>query len=212
MRYLVLKDYFLLQKSRLVLVFACVTVLGFLFRSMTEGQIIIAMSMAGLILIMFSTTWEGKSDVLWNSLPVPKWQIVGAKYLSIFAYLVVTLVLIFLSSAVGTLVGSSVTVAAKFPSIFFGALVFIILSCLYWPLFFALGYVASRYAASAFYIGLVLVTPYLNRGYQAIQLWLNALAGGVSAALALTLSMVVVGFLVAISFGISLCFYRRRQF
>ncbi|HBN95373.1 MAG TPA: ABC-2 transporter permease, partial [Firmicutes bacterium] len=86
MRHLLLKD-FMLQKRILVLVCVYVIVLGFLFQGMTDGQIVLAMSIVGFILIIFSTAWESKSDVLWNSVPIPTWKIVGAKYLSIFVYL-----------------------------------------------------------------------------------------------------------------------------
>jgi hypothetical protein len=201
MRHLLLKD-FMLQKRILVLVCVYVIVLGFLFQGMTDGQIVLAMSIVGFILIIFSTAWESKSDVLWNSVPIPTWKIVGAKYLSIFVYLAGALALALLSSAVGKLISSSETaLAVNFPSILSGVLIVALVSGVYWPLYYALGYVKSRYTGIILYVGCLYLMPSLS---QFREMHFTALM--------MILSVGIVGILVAVSFGISLYFYQRREF
>ncbi len=203
MRHLLLKDL-LLQKRNLAIVLVYVSLFSFAFSKMNEKQITFGISMIGYLLLMFSTAWESKGDILWNSLPVPKWKIVGAKYLAGFFYMGIAMGVVFLFNAVTARLGSSWTaVMASSSNAFPGLLIVILLAGLHWPLYFALGLVKSRYTNIVLYIALFYVATSGN-------LFLVKAAIGPDHGTVLLLLMM--GLLVAISFGVSLHFYRRRKF
>ena len=94
MAYLILKDL-LLQKRMLLLAFVYVLMFTFAFQGMGEGQLIAIITAVGYMFVMMGGAWEEKNnaDVLWSSLPTPKWKTVGAKYLSIPVYVAIVIVI-----------------------------------------------------------------------------------------------------------------------
>ncbi len=217
MGYLVFKDL-LLQKRMLFLAFAYVFVFSFAFQSLGEGRLIAIITAVGYMFVMTGAAWEEKnnSDVLWNSLPVAKWKVVASKYLSIFAYVAIVVPICYLVSTTLSLVGlAALSISIDFMSIVVGTVTVFIAASLYLPVFFAVGYLRSRYWHFGLFLGIMVlgsalpnlipagppqIEPFLEKLSQANEIEIAA-AGGVGVAV-----------LVAISFLLSVRFYRRREF
>lgn len=212
MRHLLRKDL-LLQKRMLGLVFLYATVLGFLFRNLGNRPFMVMISVLGYMLIMVSSIAEGRSDVLLNSLPVPKWKIVGPKYVVTLIYSGIIVAIWFLVSIASAFFGlSQAAVTVSFLNLLSNALIFVFQVCLYWPLYFFLGYIKSRYASFVVYFGFIFVTSSVDRLVSNGSGGVDSLLEGIGPTLMTTLLTGIGGLLVAISFGLSLYRYRRREF
>ncbi len=200
MKHLLLKDL-LLQKRSLGVLGIYVVVLAFVLPKLGRIHVVYGVSMIGSALLMFSATWEDLGNMLWNSMPVPKWKLVGAKYLAIFAYMGAAMALIFLFGLVSVLFGTSLAdVIVSFSHAWSGLLMLILIACMYWPAYFSLGPAAARYANIILYI---ILLYWLRSGHQYL-----ILPVGVSPILLVAGVLLVL----ALSFIVSLHFYRRREF
>ena len=213
MIYLVWKDL-LLQKRMLPIMFLYIVFFSFSFQGMPDGQFIAILVAVGYLFVMMGCAWEDKnnSDVLWNSLPVARWRIVGAKYLSIEVYVLMVVPAYWLVRTVFTLLEIPVSIA---PISGWGmgigiGIVFLIAS-LYLPIFFALGYTKSRYWNFLLFAAFFTFGSLVPKVFPEPPAWLQNLQDA-------PLEMFWAGFggvvvlIVAISFFVSLLMYARREF
>lgn len=213
MIYLVLKDL-LLQKRMFSMMFLYVMLFSFSFQSMVEGQLIATLVAVGYMFVMMGCAWEdkNKADVLWNSLPVPRWKIVGSKYLSVVIYVLMVVPVYWLVAEAFALLGLSIsTVPVTWWGIVSAILTVLLISCLYLPIFFALGYTKSRYWNFVLFAGTFTLSSIVPQVLPEAPAWLQSLET-VSGETLLVCFSIVVFLIVAISFSISLILYRRREF
>ncbi len=213
MIYLVLKDL-MLQKRMLSMMFLYIVLFSFTFQSIPDGQFIAILVAVSYMFVMMGCAWEDKnnSDVLWNSLPVSRWQIVGSKYLSILAYVAMVVPVYWFVSTAFTLLRIPVSTA---PITWWGigaamAVVFLI-SSFYLPVFFALGYTKSRYWNFLLFFGTFSFGSLIPKVLPEPPSWLQNLQNAPMEIFWACFSGVVV-LIVAISFFVSLLLYGRREF
>ena len=217
MTYLILKDL-MLQKRLLGLMFLYVALFTFSFKSMGEGQPVAIIAMVGYMLVMFGAAWEEKnnSDVLWNSLPVPRWKIVGARYLSVFVYVLLVIPVYWLMSTGLSLLGFPPMAALNVAAILGGTASVILMSSLYLPIYYALGYIKSRYLNFLVFFGVFFLASMLPRLFPEKPAWVDDLVArlGVFQVDALIMVAIALAFaiLMGISFLLSVLLYRRREF
>lgn len=218
MTYLVLKDL-LLQKRMLGLGFLYVIAFSFAFQSMGEGKFISLVTAVSYVFVMTGAAWEEKntSDVLWNSLPVPRWKIVGAKYLSALVYVACVVPICWITSSVFSLVGLELaTMSINFVNVVVGTMVVVLLSSFYLPVYFALGYVKSRYWNFTLFIGVVFLATTLARLIPGGMAWIGSIEQSLSKLTGnFGIPLAMVGFVAVVagvSFTVSLYLYGRREF
>lgn len=213
MIYLVFKDL-LLQKKMFLMIFLYVILFSFSFQSMVEGQLIAILVAVGYMFVMMGCAWEDKNkgDVLWNSLPVPKWKIVGAKYLSVVIYVLMVVPIYWLISHAFAILGVPISMVAISWWSVAGALITVyFISCLYLPIFFGLGYTKSRYWNFVLFGGTFTLASIVPKIMPEPPAWISNLEK-------LSAGTVMVGvgtftvLLVVISFFVSLVLYTRREF
>ncbi|HHT42299.1 MAG TPA: ABC-2 transporter permease [Firmicutes bacterium] len=209
---LVLKDL-LLQKKILTTMFIYVFIFSFAFRSLGEYQPVAIITGVSYMLVMFAGAWEDKNnaDRLWNSLPVSKWQIVGSKYLSVLAYVALASAATWITMTVLSLVNVSVAMGAvSLVSIAAGAVSVLLLSSFYLPIYFALGYIKSRYLNFVIYFAFLFLANALSGlvgRLSAVPFLANA-----GSAVLLGLGVGSMALVIAVSFVLSLRLYTRREF
>ena len=78
----------LVQKRVLGMAFLYIFVFSFAMKNLGEQLPLAIITAVSYMFVLYGGAWDEKasSDRLWNSLPVPKWKIVGAKYLSVLVY------------------------------------------------------------------------------------------------------------------------------
>ena len=198
MRYLVLKDM-LLQKWMLGFLFLYTIVLSTLWKADNAHQV---GTLLGLILVMRISSCDGqRSYTLLNSLPIPKWKIVGAKYLSVLSYAAAVLLVSFLfRSALDT--GS-----ASLVSPVLGVTAVLAMSSLFWPVHYLLDQTKS-------FVWLLIAFFGVSRFFPVVE---SAVASLFSGTLRgdLTLALVMGGtgaVMTAVSMWLSVRFYREKEF
>lgn len=211
---LVLKDLFL-QKKMVGLMFLYILLFSFSFKGMDGGQFIATLVAVGYMFITTGCAWEdkNKSDVLWNSLPISRRKIVGAKYLSILAYVALTVPAYWLTSLVIDLVSLPLTtVPITILDVTSGTLVLVLISSIYLPIFFALGYTKSRYWNMFMFLGIFFLALSLPSLFSVEIPWLERLLGASVNDFPLLVFAVFTPLVAGTSYLLSLVLYRRREF
>ncbi|MCK9525340.1 MAG: ABC-2 transporter permease [Limnochordia bacterium] len=218
MGYLVLKDL-LLQKKMLLLAFLYVFMFTFAFQGMGEAQLVTIISAVGYTFVMLGGAWEEKntSDVLWNSLAVPKWKIVGAKYLAIPVYVAIVILVYGIVSPFMSLLRVPVrAMPLDLVGAVLGMVAVFIAASVYYPVYFALGYAKSRYWHFIVFFGVMISASMLPTLFPNKPEWIDPLferlpelARGEAVPAALGVVFVI---LVGVSFFASLRLYGRREF
>lgn len=218
MIHLVVKDI-LIQRKTLLAAFLYVLLFMYAFQAMGEGQLIATISAVAFMFIMTGGAWEEKvnSDVLTNSLPIPKWQIVGAKYLAALIYVAIVAGIYGLFHVIFSSLGLSIIATSfRLSGIILGLVAVLIGSSFYLPIYFALGYARSRYAYFILFFGAMALISLLTNVLPQGEGWLTSIIEGLLqignglAVLAITGTTVLI--LVAFSISLSLALYKRREF
>lgn len=205
MRYLVLKDL-LLQKHSLWFL-----VLGPLFLSYSIGgtQVVFSASYIGQMIVFSGIS--RMSDQLWISLPVPRWKIVGAKYLAILPYVAITFLMVWLNSFILTLVGLPWASSLRSLTFTVNVLCGVVLgTTVLLPIYFALGYRKSWIFPMTF--GIVAAVQTSFGAYLRELTWLHGLIENFGYGLVILGFCAVIAILWSISFSVSLKLYRAREF
>jgi ABC-2 type transport system permease protein len=224
---LILKDILLLKKTLLL---SAIYPLIFMFAFQSSGIAVISSSIIAVtyILVLSACAYDdkNKSDVLWNSLPVGKSVIVLSRYLSVYVFLAIG---ILLYMAAYTLVSVTGILLNNYPltieSIIAAITAVTLLNSIYFPVFFKIGYVKSRMVNfilffSAFF-GVSQLAAFITRNIASgmngsengkfIESAIKFIAGlsDVQIALGIVVIMLII---VSISYSISLRFYKNREF
>lgn len=219
MLYLVLKDL-LLQRKMLWMMFFYILIFLFSFRSLGDGQIVAIITAVGYMLVMLGGAWEDKnnSDVLLNSLPLPKWKIVGSKYFSILVYVALIVPSYWILATLLSFIGFPLATGTfNLLMVLIGVAVLLINASIYLPFFFAFGYTKSRYLNFILFFAIFFLGSFLMRVIPEKPPWLDPFLERIPEVMETTILPLVafggfVSLLVGISFLCSLHLYRRREF
>jgi len=210
---LVLKEL-LVQKMMVGPVLLYILVFSFAFRNTGDAQAVAIVTAVGYMFVMLCGAWDEKvnADRLWNSLPVPKWQIVGARYLALLVYTVLvapltTAVLALLTSA-GIIKAAG---AASLVNALAGVGAVMVLASLFLPLYFAFGYTKSRVLNMLVFVGSFSLSTIVSSSVSKQPAWIAALdrLGGAVVAVG---AVGLVAVIAVLSFFVSLKLYSLREF
>ena len=211
---LVLKEL-LVQKMMAGPVLLYILVFSFAFRNTGDAQAVAIVTAVGYMFVMLCGAWDEKvnADRLWNSLPIPKWKIVGARYLALLVYTVLvapltTAVLALLTSAwyhqgaAGA--ASLVNALAAWRRDGAGQACFL-------PLYFAFGYTKPRVLNMLVFVGSFSLSTIVSSSVSKQPAWIAALdrLGGAVVAVG---AVGLVAVIAVLSFFVSLKLYSRREF
>jgi ABC-2 type transport system permease protein len=158
---LVLKDLLIQKKSLILsLIYGVLFTVTFKNISSTICPLVIV-----YMLLMSACAYDdkSKSDIMLNSLPIRRKNIVLAKYLSIFVYLII-----------GVGISAAVTIVLKTTGVSINMALFdsknlimciisvMILSAVYFPINFKFGYVISKYIGIIFFVLIFTLSLVLN--------------------------------------------------
>lgn len=225
---LVWKDFLILKRYLWIsLFYGFFAVLAFNF--MNGGALSAATVGVTYMLMAQSIAMDdkNKSEIMLNSLPLRRRDIVFAKYLSVFLYATLGILSFLLAQCVVTVIGISIPISHITIEGIFGALIAtVVLLSIYYPIYFKFGYLRSRWAgmilffACFFFLplagdlivnGLGGVNPALQNiaaSLQRVDGWLQAQADWQIASYLLVLAFIFV----FASVRLSLSLYTRREF
>ncbi|WP_160680526.1 ABC-2 transporter permease [Clostridium sp. C8-1-8] len=158
---LVFKDLLIQKKSIYIAI-----LYGFIFslilsRASTPDGIFIAVpSVIAYLFISYACAYDDKnsSDLMLNSLPINRRDIVYAKYLSIIVYLIISICISFIFTSLVKYSGfSTLNRLMTFEDAIgcFASIIF--LSSVYYPIYFKLGYLKSRYISMFLMLGAIFI-------------------------------------------------------
>ena len=216
---LIYKDMLLLRKTAL---FALVYELLFIFAFKEIPQLSLFAGIVGAtyILVVTSTAYEDKnsSDIVLNSLPLSRNEIVMVKYIELFlfavlaaaAFIIIASILRALNIDIGTININLEIIASNL-------FIVVLMNSLYFPVFFKFGYIKSKYVNFVLYFAFffsiqTVVQSFANdevgRFLGDILKVINNLSQNIVGLLILLATILVA----AVSYSISISFYRAREF
>lgn len=173
---LVMKD-FLIQKKTLLLMLAYILVFMFAFQSLGNGAfagIIVAVTYS---LVTTACNHEEKvnSDIIFNSMPLRRRDIVLAKYLSVIAYTLLASLCYFIITKVVVAVGIKTTINAITLGSFTGAIfAILVMNGIYFPVYFKYGFIKAKTVSFIlFFLFFFGVMSLLNAIEEANAAWLQ---------------------------------------
>jgi len=216
---LVIKDILVIKKQ-FVFAFAYILLIIFAFQNMGEAKFAAGIVAFTYMLVMTSCAYEdkNKADVMLNCLPLKKSTVVLAKYISVFLYFVLgTAAYLIFQYIIGSM-GFSIEIYPLTLQSFVGGLVAVsLLSGIYLPVFFKVGYMKTKILNFILFFGFFFGISFLIdilKDYQGSALLKNItefLQNKSDAVIAAVILALVFIFL-SISYYISLKFYKNREF
>ena len=215
---LLVKDLLLLKKS-IWLPFVYSSMIVFFFSktdSAAQTIYIMGINMISYILIMYSTAYDdlNKSDIMLNSLPINRKDIVSERYLSIFVFILASSIIMAFTGVIMTLLGIGGNIRIiKLSDIGMAATSLSIIVFLYLPVYFKLGYLKAKLVNflvffAVFFLPTLLARLLAKNTSIAFLRSLNQLTEMQLVLIMLTFA----GVLGLISYVLSLSFYRKREF
>lgn len=217
---LILKDIMIQKKTVL---FSLVYVLFFIFafQKMESAGIISAIVAVTYILVQTACAYEDKdkADVVLNSLPIRKRDIVLSKYLSVYIYGIFGAAAYIAIGAIIRTTGLPVRVYEVTLETAVGTLLAVILySSLYFPLFFKAGYIKSRVFSLIifflFFFGTSFLIGFGKENKDAVP-WIGKIAEFFEGMPDIQIAVFIIGaalILQALSCMLSLKLYKSREF
>jgi ABC-2 type transport system permease protein len=167
---LILKDL-LIQKKTLGFILGYSIFLLFVFQGpdLAEMVYVIGAMASSYILILGACAYEGKggSEIVLNSFPLRRKDVVRARYLSVFVFMFLSLVVIGLSGAV--MKGIGLTFPQRYLSWFdvIGvAVISLFLTSFYLPFYFKFGYIRARLVNLLVFFLFFFVPAYVANYYR----------------------------------------------
>lgn len=216
---LIIKDMLLLKKTA---IFALIyeIFLIFAFKEMPQGALLISIIGSTYILVTTSMAYEDKnnSDIVLNSLPLSRSEIVMTKYIEVFLFGIV-------ASAVFTIIASIFkalnidigSINISFDAIAVALFAVSLMNGLYLPLFFKLGYIKSKYVNFVlffvFFFSLQSIAGWISQGeiggvIGKIGTLYNSFSQNIIGLLILAAAILFA----VLSYSVAVSFYRTREF
>ncbi|WP_058485023.1 ABC-2 transporter permease [Defluviitalea phaphyphila] len=214
---LILKDI-LIQKNTLR--FGIVYILLMILSSRQFDMFLISVTVFSYIMIQVSSALDdkNKSDILLNSLPLNRKTVVGAKYLSTFIFAAMAIVYYILITGVIKIFKLPFKVyPVSFESVVGALFSIVLVTSIYFPIFFKIGYIRSRIINFILFFGGSTVAGILisklieNKNKTFIQGILQFLNNQSNIQIVAEIFVIMI-LLLVISYVFSLKFYRKREF
>ncbi len=216
---LIIKDIFTLKKT---FIFALLYVPFFMiaFQKMENAMLSAGIVGVTYILVVTACAYDEKSkaDILLNSLPVNRFEIVLAKYISILLYAFIAMLEYFFIERLVMVIGIPFSISpVTFESLFGALFAVILMNSIYLPLFFKFGYVKSKIVSFVlffvFFFGISTVVEIVKNadGNGIIKGYILKIMSQTDFLTAVQFSL----FLILIFLGsilISVKFYNKREF
>ncbi|BAF58458.1 MAG: ABC-2 transporter permease [Pelotomaculum sp.] len=221
MHNLILKD-FMLQKKLMLFGFVYILFMVFALQNALQkiGDSMFAMCVFALSYMMIITSCayddKNKTDVMLNSLPLSRTEIVFARYLSAAVFFAVTVVVYMAVVFLSNIAGTPFKVFPPTAESFTGTVVAVsLLTGIYFPLYFKMGYIKSRYVNFilffGFFFGISALGDMLRKGDTNLNN-LNDFIGNYTDVQIMACSLIFSALFMTASFALSLKFYRGREF
>jgi len=216
---LIIKDI-LVQKKKVLFGIIYIPFVIIVFQNIGLAMFAAAMTGFTYMLLMTSCAYEdvNKADIMVNSLPVSRSKVVAAKYLSILMYFVFgTIVYIIVTGVMGILKLPFNIFPVTLSGFIGGFASITMLSCIYLPLFFKVGYIKSKalnfILFFGFFFGFSALLEMLQKdaGRVMSENFINTLKNMGDAAIVLLVA-VIIGIFISVSFWLSVRFYKNREF
>lgn len=216
---LILKDL-IIQKKMLLLSLVFVAAFIVMFQKMDNPGMMAAPIMIAITYLFVTNSCaldeKNRADIIINSLPVSRTEIVGARYISVLVFLAAAALLYMAETGFFRLLSlSSVLPAASPLWIFTGAATAVLILSIYLPMFFSMGFTKSRIFYFVLFFGVFFgLGPALNSitGPKDPTALLSVIYEGMNP---LVLGFTAGGTILLIfflSFQLSCKLYRRREF
>lgn len=216
---LIIKDI-LVQKKSILFVIGYCFFLVFAFQSLEQAGPIAANIAVVYILLINSFAHEdkNKSEIMLNSLPISRRDIVFAKYLSIFVYMGIAILSYTSSSLLVKALRMPINVVIlSLEGVITAFLIVALMSSIYLPIIFKFGYIKAKLFNLVmflffFFVPTIIVNLYNNPRYH--HYFVNFFQEFVSwknwqiALLLIAFSLLIL----SISYSISVSIYKKREF
>ncbi|HBV88589.1 MAG: ABC-2 transporter permease [Desulfosporosinus sp.] len=165
---------------------------------------------------------KNKSELMLNSLPIRRRDIVLAKYLSIIPYAIIGILAYLLTQGIIYVTGFPITLSNLSFEVVFGVHIAIIgMISIYFPIYFKLGYLRSNIVATILFLGGFFLTialirnglrgiysPYTQNALNRVGNWVQTQTDWQIISYLIVLMLITL----ATSFFLSLRFYAKREF
>lgn len=217
---LILKDILISKKILLLAAaFLILLVLTFPEEARNFAAVVIMVGMAYMGLIVTSSADEtNKADILLNSLPLRRHEIVLAKYLSIFVYSAIGMVIYLLVAAATKVLGFPIHVyPINFKAVIYGILAVSFLNGIYLPLMFKFGHGFSGIMYIILIFGFSYGISYVIRLFKELTNydWFQNIISFImsqSDTVKMLLITAIALIILTISYLLSVKFYKNREF
>ncbi|WP_139903702.1 ABC-2 transporter permease [Clostridium thermarum] len=215
---LIIKDLLLLKKM-VVFVVVYMLVLFFAFKDMPQAALYTGIVGSTYVLVATSLAYDDKnnSDIVLNSLPLSRSEIVLAKYLQIFLYaLVGSSIFTIIVSILKLLNIDTGGIKIGFDTIATAIFSVVLMNSIYFPFFYKLGYIKSKYVNFVLFFTFFFLMQNLVKNIVCTEnpslLKAIDIFRGLSVNLLALLTLGGAVVIAVISYSLSLKFYRAREF
>jgi len=215
---LIVKDV-LVQRKQLAFSFFYILFMTFVFQKNEIGTFLAAISAFTYLLVSYSCANEdkNKSDVMINSLPVKRSQVVAMKYLSVIVFFLAGTVAYMLFTSILKNTGINIKIyTLTIDGIIGGFISVSLLTGIYFPVYFKVGYMKSRILSIILFFGTFTGISYLANYIQRInsnildKLLSNFLNSQGNTVIMIILFAIAVIFQI-VSYGVSVKIYNNRE-
>ena len=218
---LVIKDIFI-QKRNFIYIFLYVVFISICFSSNTAGM---GLYVLGPIITTYLFAYnvvnyddKNKSEIILNSLPITREEIVKAKYISTFVYAIIGIMYATIIGSIAKLIGFSVyTMSTSLFDIFIIFIAVCIFSAVFFPVYFKFGAIKARIFNTLLFM-IIFFAPITAVEYAAknpnnnLVQKMNYFINSTSSLLQYSLVIVIGLTILLISLLISLRIYKNKEF
>lgn len=216
---LIIKDI-LMQKKQVAFSIAYMAFILVAFQGMGEAMLPMGLVALTYMLSMTSCGYEekNKSDIMLNSLPVKRANIIAAKYMSVFVYFAMGMLVYALFSKIIIMAQIPLKTYPITLEAFIGGFVAVSMMTGIWlPIYFKFGYMKLRVVNFVLFFLFFFGTSYLNKFFKENQnsQWVQNIINFLNSQGNITIALIIfamVIILLIISYGLSVRFYRKREF
>lgn len=216
---LIIKDI-LIQKKQVAFSIAYMAFILVAFQGMGEAMLPMGLVALTYMLSMTSCGYEekNKSDIMLNSLPVKRANIIAAKYMSVFVYFAMGMLVYALFSKIIIMAQIPLKTYPITLEAFIGGFVAVSMMTGIWlPIYFKFGYMKLRVVNFVLFFLFFFGTSYLNKFFKENQnsQWVQNIINFLNSQGNITIALIIfamVIILLIISYGLSVRFYSKREF
>lgn len=209
-----------MQKKQVAFSIAYMAFILVAFQGMGEAMLPMGLVALTYMLSMTSCGYEekNKSDIMLNSLPVKRANIIAAKYMSVFVYFAMGMLVYALFSKIIIMAQIPLKTYPITLEAFIGGFVAVSMMTGIWlPIYFKFGYMKLRVVNFVLFFLFFFGTSYLNKFFKENQnsQWVQNIINFLNSQGNITIALIIfamVIILLIISYGLSVRFYRKREF